>query len=187
MRNNIDLETDTTLVRRAQNGERLALEMLISRHQAKIYRMIVAYMRDPSESHDVAQDVFLKVYQNIDRFEGRCGFYTWVHRIALNTIKSYLLAKKSVCSIDPHLELSILKDLHDPESLLEEDQAQAAVDQAVLGLSGVLRESLSLRVQEGLKYDEIAERMACPVGTVRSRLSRAKEEIEKTLGVRPQF
>ena len=184
---------DQELVARAQAGDRRAFDLLVLKYQQKVAGLIGRYLRDPNEVQDVAQEAFIKAYRALAGFRGESAFYTWLYRIAINTAKKTLVGMRR----DPVISESSratdeqtdetsrteneLSDGATPESLLASKEIAAAVNAAVEALSEDLRQAITLREIEGLSYDEIAEVMHCPIGTVRSRIFRAREAIAARL------
>jgi RNA polymerase sigma-70 factor (ECF subfamily) len=184
---------DLTLVQRVQQGDRRAFDQLVLRYQHKVLKLVMRYMRNHAEAEDIAQEAFLKAYRAIHSFRGDSAFYTWIYRIAINTAKNALVAAKRR-PLDYDLDLQDpeqnerngrLRDEATPESLLLTEEIRETVDAAIGALPEDLRRAVVLREYEGLSYEEIAAVMACPVGTVRSRIFRAREAIDRQL--RPVF
>ena len=182
-------EVDRELVRRVQQGDKKAFDLLVLKYQPKIIQLISRYIRDPSEALDVAQETFIKAYRALPRFRGDSAFYTWLYRIAINTAKNHIAARARRPS-DSEIELETaeqfegairLKDQETPEGILLSEEIADAVRQAIEELPDELRTAIILREFEGLSYEEIAQAMGCPVGTVRSRIFRAREAIDKKL------
>lgn len=181
--------TDRELVERVQKGEKEAFDILVLKYQHKIVRQVSRYVRDFSEAQDVAQEVFLKAYRALPGFRGESAFYTWLYRIADNTAKNYLVAQKrrppgSGVDLDDaeHQALdSALVVIATPEHLLLRDEIEKTVFNTIEQLPEDLRTAITLRELEGLSYEEIAQAMGCPVGTVRSRIFRAREAIDSKL------
>lgn len=181
--------TDRELVERVQKGEKKAFDILVLKYQHKIVRQISRYVRDISEAQDVAQEVFLKAYRALPGFRGESAFYTWLYRIADNTAKNHLVAQKrrpSGSGVDlddaEHQALdSALVVVATPEHLLLRDEIEKTVFNTIEQLPEDLRTAITLRELEGLSYEEIAQAMGCPVGTVRSRIFRAREAIDSKL------
>ena len=179
--------SDLALVRRVQQGDRSAFDLLVLKYQHKILKLIMRYVRDPSEAMDVAQEAFLKAYRAAPSFRGDSAFYTWLYRIAINTAKNHLVAagrKPTHFNLDlqdPEQSevLTELRDLDTPEGFAQSDEIRAAINRAIRGLPEELRTAILLREIEGMSYEEIAQTMECPVGTVRSRIFRAREAIDK--------
>ncbi|BCX89136.1 RNA polymerase sigma-70 factor, ECF subfamily [Methylomarinovum tepidoasis] len=182
-------DVDRELVRRVQQGDKKAFDLLVLKYQPKIVQLISRYIRDPSEALDVAQETFIKAYRALPRFRGDSAFYTWLYRIAINTAKNHIAARARRPS-DSEIELETaeqfegavrLKDQETPEGILLSEEIADAVRQAIEELPDELRTAIILREFEGLSYEEIAQAMGCPVGTVRSRIFRAREAIDKKL------
>jgi RNA polymerase sigma-70 factor (ECF subfamily) len=181
--------SDLALIKRVQQGDRSAFDLLVVKYQHKILNLIMRYVRDPSEALDVAQEAFLKAYRAAPSFRGESAFYTWLYRIAINTAKNYLVAaRRRPASIDVDLQdseqfeiLGRLSDSDTPERLALTEEIGQAVNKAIQDLPDELRTAILLREIEGMSYEEIAQTMECPVGTVRSRIFRAREAIEKHL------
>lgn len=180
-------EADQQLVERVQSGDKRAFDLLVLKYQHKVLSLISRYVRDMDEVQDVAQEAFVKAYRAIERFRGESAFYTWLYRIAINTAKNHLVSRGrrppgSDVDIDDaeHFEgPSALKDIDTPEEQLYAEELKSVVDGAIRGLPDDLRTALSLREYDSLSYEEIAEVMDCPVGTVRSRIFRAREAVDK--------
>ena len=179
-------EADQQLVERVQKGDKRAFEVLVLKYRHRIYSLVSRFVRDPDEVQDVVQEAFIKAYRALPGFRGDSAFYTWLYRIAINTAKNYLVSRsRRPPGVDIEIEdaeylesAGSLRDNADPESLLATEQLRAAVDGAIRRLPEDLRTALSLREYEGLSYEEIAEVMRCPVGTVRSRIFRAREAVD---------
>ena len=177
---------DYALVVRVQNGDKKAFDLLVLKYQQKILNLISRYVRDQSECQDVAQEAFIKAYRALAGFRGDSAFYTWLYRIAINTAKNYLVAmgrrppKDDIEASDAEQYDGAhkLKEYDSPEQLAQKDELEAVLNDAIKALPEDLRTAIMLRELEGLSYDEIAQAMSCPVGTVRSRIFRAREAIE---------
>jgi RNA polymerase sigma-70 factor (ECF subfamily) len=185
-----DREVDQQLVARAQRGDKRAFELLVMKYQRKLGRLLSRWVRDPAEVEDVTQEAFIKAYRALPSFRGESAFYTWLYRIAINTAKNYLVAlgRRAPTTTDFDNEeaegfedAEQLRDTNTPESELEGKEIGAAVNRAVEALPEDLRTAITLREIEGLSYDEIASVMNCPIGTVRSRIFRAREAIAAEL------
>ena len=185
-----DREIDQQLVERAQQGDKHAFELLVVKYQRKLGRLLSRFVRDPAEVEDVTQEAFIKAYRALPSFRGESAFYTWLYRIGINTAKNYLVAlgrrAPTSTEIDSeeaegYEEGELLRDIRTPESELMTKQIAMTVNQAVENLPEELRTAISLREIEGLSYEEIAEIMNCPIGTVRSRIFRAREAIAEKL------
>jgi RNA polymerase sigma-70 factor, ECF subfamily len=188
-----DGSSDLELVARAQRGERSAFDVLVLRYQHKVMKLVMRYVRDPMEAEDVAQEAFIKAYRALPGFRGDSAFYTWLYRIAINAAKNALVSgKRRVVDYDLDLQNPDQYDLHarlkddeTPEHLLLTEEIRATVNAAMAELPDDLRTAIVLRELDGLSYEEIAATMDCPVGTVRSRIFRAREAIDEKL--RPIF
>ncbi|HEU0188227.1 MAG TPA: RNA polymerase sigma factor RpoE [Gallionellaceae bacterium] len=185
-----DREVDQQLVERAQRGDKHAFELLVAKYQRKLGRLISRFVRDPAEVEDVTQDAFIKAYRALPSFRGESAFYTWLYRIGINTAKNYLLAlgRRAPTSTQFNAEESedfeesdLLHDVSTPENELMSKQVIDVVSSSLQQLPDELRTALTLREIEGLSYEEIAEVMNCPIGTVRSRIFRAREAIATNL------
>ena len=180
---------DQALVERVQRGDKAAFDILVRKYQHKVVKLISRYVKDQSEVYDVAQEAFIKAYRALSNFRGDSAFYTWMYRIAINTAKNYLVAQgRRLPNVDIEASdaeqyegESALKEYATPESILRRDEIQETVFRTIENLPDDLRTAIMLREIEGLSYEEIAEAMDCPVGTVRSRIFRAREAIDKTL------
>jgi len=180
---------DLVLVKRVQQGDRAAFDLLVVKYQHKILKLIMRYVRDSSEALDVAQEAFLKAYRAIRSFRGDSAFYTWLYRIAINTAKNYVVAAgRRPIYYDLDLQNSEqtevfakLKDIDTPEHLTLSEELRQTVNKAICDLPEDLRTAILLREIEGMSYEEIAETMECPVGTVRSRIFRAREAIDRKI------
>ncbi len=184
-----ELELDQELVRRVQRGDSTAFDALVRKYQHRIVGLIGRYISDWSECQDVAQDTFIRAYRAMPNFRGDAQFYTWLHRIAVNTAKNHLVAQNRRPPTDDievgdaeHFDTAIrLRDTDTPERELMRQQVEQTVMRVVEGLPEDLRVAISLREVDGLSYDEIAQRMGCPIGTVRSRIFRARDAIDAEL------
>ena len=183
-----DIEFDLSLVQRAQKGDKTAFDLLVRKYQHRIAAVVSRFVRDYAECQDVVQESFIKAYKSLPGFRGESQFYTWMYRIAVNTAKNHLASQKRrpTGSVDledaEHLEGGIyMQDNDTPEhELLREELAQV-VSKALAQLPEEIRQAITLREMEGLSYEEIAEVMNSPVGTVRSRIFRAREAIDARL------
>ena len=186
-------DSDLALVQRVQRGDRAAFDVLVLRYQHKVLKLIMRYIRDAAEAEDVAQEAFMKAYRALPAFRGDSAFYTWLYRIAINTAKNSLVSsKRRPLTYDLDLQDPEQYDLQarlleseTPEGLLLTEEIRRTVDAAMEALPEDLRTAIMLRELDGLSYEEIAATMDCPVGTVRSRIFRAREAIDKRL--RPIF
>ena len=184
-----DREIDRQLVARAQRGDKQAFELLVEKYQRKLARLLSRFIRDPAEVEDVTQEAFIKAYRALPAFRGDSAFYTWLYRIAINTAKNALVSNRRR-PVDFDLDLqdpeqydrhARLKEGDTPEGVLLTEEIRSVVEKAMEQLPEDLRTAIVLRELEGLSYEEIAEAMDCPVGTVRSRIFRAREAIDKKL------
>ena len=177
-------QEDRQLVERVQRGDKRAFDLLVLKYQHKIVGLVSRYLRDQDEVLDVTQEAFIKAYRALPRFRGDSAFYTWLYRIAINTAKNHLVSRSRR---PPDTDLDVdefqetLQDIENPENNLATNQLEAVVFKAIEDLAEDLRVAVTLREFEGLSYEEIAEVMDCPVGTVRSRIFRAREAIEKKI------
>jgi RNA polymerase sigma-70 factor (ECF subfamily) len=180
---------DQALVARVQRGDKTAFDLLVRKYQHKVAKLVSRYVRDRAEAEDVTQEAFIRAYRAIGSFRGDSAFYTWLYRIAVNTAKNYL---ESQGRRPPGSDVEIegaeqlhgadgLRENATPERHLLTDEIARTVRQAIEALPDDLRQAITLREIEGLSYEEIAEVMDCPIGTVRSRIFRAREAIDKEL------
>ena len=185
-----DREIDQQLVERAQRGEQHAFELLVSKYQRKLARLLSRFIRDPTEVEDVTQEAFIKAYRALPSFRGDSAFYTWLYRIGINTAKNYLVAMgrraPTTTEIDSeeaegYEDGDQLRDLNTPENQMMSRQVAETVNQTLEELPEELRTAITLREIEGLSYEDIANIMNCPIGTVRSRIFRAREAIAERL------
>ena len=184
-----EINVDQELVRRVQHGDKKAFDVLVRKYQQKIVKLISRYVRDQDEALDVAQETFIKAYRALANFRGESAFYTWLYRIAINTAKNYLVAQSRRppdTDIDAEDAVqfegdSALRETDLPAQLVHRDEVERVIYEAIDGLPEDLRTAITLRELEGLSYEEIAQAMECPIGTVRSRIFRAREAIEAKL------
>lgn len=184
-----EVTSDQLLVEQVQRGDRRAFDLLVIRYQQRILKLIMRYVRDPSEAQDVAQEAFIKAYRALPSFRGDSAFYTWMYRIAINTAKNHLVSlQRRPVGYDFDLQdpenyeyNSHLRDEDTPEGLALQEELRLAVEAAIASLPEELRTAIMLREFDGLSYEEIAEAMDCPVGTVRSRIFRAREAIDESI------
>jgi RNA polymerase sigma-70 factor (ECF subfamily) len=185
-----DREADQVLVEQVQRGDKRAFELLVAKYQRKIFRLLSRLIRDAAEIEDVAQEAFIKAYRALPNFRGESAFYTWLYRIAINTAKNHLVAQGRRAPTTTETEIDEaenfddadqLRDVNTPDSMLLSKQVGEAVNRAIENLPEDLRTAIVLRELEGLSYEEIAETMNCPIGTVRSRIFRAREAIAEEL------
>lgn len=183
-------EIDQLLVERAQGGDQHAFDQLVGKYQRKLGRLLSRFIRDPSEVEDVTQEAFIKAYRALPQFRGDSAFYTWLYRIGINTAKNYLVSqgRRAPTSTEYDAEeaesfedASQLRDINTPESLLLSKQIGQTINIAIDALPEELRSAIVLREIEGLSYEEIASMMDCPIGTVRSRIFRAREAVANKL------
>ncbi len=185
-----DRDIDLQLVERVRQGDQRAFGILVEKYQRKLMRLLSRMVRDQHEIEDIAQEAFIKAYRALPQFRGDAAFYTWLYRIAVNTAKNYLSSRgRSMPTVSDHAmndedepdERLVAQDIGTPETELLSKQVAIAVNEAVDALPDELRQAITLREIEGMSYEEIAETMACPIGTVRSRIFRAREAIASKL------
>jgi len=185
-----DREVDQQLVERAQRGDKRAFDLLVSKYQRKLARLLSRFIRDSTEVEDVTQEAFIKAYRALPTFRGDSAFYTWLYRIGINTAKNYLVAlgrrPPTTTNIDSEEAEGFedgnqLRDLNTPEDELASKQVAETVNQTLGELPEELKTAITLREIEGLSYEDIANIMNCPIGTVRSRIFRAREAIAAKL------
>lgn len=180
-------ETDQQLVERAQKGDTRAFDLLVKKYQHKIIGLIGRYVHDHAEVQDVAQEAFIKAYRALGKFRAESAFYTWMYRIAINTAKNHLVSKgrrppgSDMDIVDAEVvdHSGRLADIETPEAAMARDELQSAVFEAIEALPDDLRTAITLRELDGLSYEDIANIMDCPVGTVRSRIFRAREAVDQ--------
>ena len=185
-----DREIDLLLVERVREGDKQAFGLLVEKYRRKLLRLLSRMVRDQDEIEDIAQETFIKAYRALPQFRGDAAFYTWLYRIGVNTAKNYLATRgramptvsdQAMNDDDEPDERLMAKDIGTPESELLSKQVALAVNEAVEALPEELRQAITLREIEGMSYEEIAETMECPIGTVRSRIFRAREAIATKL------
>ncbi len=185
-----DREIDRQLVERAQAGDKRAFELLVEKYQRKLARLLSRFIRDPAEVEDVTQEAFIKAYRALPAFRGDSAFYTWLYRIGINTAKNYLMAmgRRAPTSTEVEAEEAEgfeegeqLRDINTPESLLLSNEIARTVNSTIESLPEELRTAIQMREIEGMSYEDIAKAMDCPIGTVRSRIFRAREAIAEQL------
>lgn len=182
-------ELDLQLVQKVQNGDKTAFNLLVKKYQHKIISLIGRFVRDPMEREDIAQEAFIKAYRALPNFRGDSAFYTWLYRIAVNTAKNYLVSASrrpptqdidvNEASFSVHAEK--MADLNTPEASAMNDELAQVIQKAINELPESLKEAIILREIEGMSYEAIALAMDCPIGTVRSRIFRARETIESAM------
>ena len=185
-----DREIDQQLVKRAQQGDRQAFNLLVVKYQRKLARLLSRFIRDQSEVEDVTQEAFIKAYRALPAFRGDSAFYTWLYRIGINTAKNYLMAmgRRAPTSTEVGAEEAEgfeegeqLRDINTPESVLLSNEIAETVNSTIEQLPEELRQAIQMREIEGMSYEEIAQAMNCPIGTVRSRIFRARDAIAERL------
>lgn len=183
-------EIDQKLVEKAQGGDKYAFDLLVSKYQRKLGRLLSRFIRDPAEVEDVTQEAFIKAYRALPSFRGDSAFYTWLYRIGINTAKNYLVSQSRRAPTTTEFDTDEaetfedgdqLRDINTPESVLLSKQIGETVNTAMDALPDELRVAIVLREIEGLSYEEIAQIMNCPIGTVRSRIFRAREAVAAKL------
>lgn len=184
-----DREADQALVERVQRGDKKAFDVLVLKYQHKVGNLISRYIRDSSEVLDVTQEAFIKAYRALPKFRGDSAFYTWLYRVAINTAKNHLAAQARrppgddiEADVAEQMDMgSPLKEYATPENLALQREIAHTIQKALDQLPEDLRTAITLRELEGLTYEEIAQAMDCPIGTVRSRIFRAREAIDSKL------
>lgn len=186
----VERDIDQLLVERVQRGDKKAFELLVSKYQRKLFRLVLRLVHDHAEAEDIVQESFIKAYRALVNFRGDSAFYTWLYRIGINTAKNHLVTKNRRAPTSTHsdieelenfIEADGLRDINTPESILASKQIAETVNVVMMSLPDELRNAISLREIEGLSYEEISEVMMCPIGTVRSRIFRAREAIAEKL------
>ena len=185
-----DREIDRQLVTRAQQGDKQAFNLLVEKYQRKLSRLLSRFIRDQAEVEDVTQEAFIKAYRALPAFRGDSAFYTWLYRIGINTAKNYLMAmgRRAPTSTEVEAEDAEsfeegeqLRDINTPESVLLTNEIAETVNSTIEQLPEELRRAIQMRELEGMSYEDIAQAMDCPIGTVRSRIFRAREAIAERL------
>lgn len=182
-------DADQPLVSRVQQGDKKAFDLLVIKYQHRIMAVVSRFIRDHAEVQDVAQETFIKAYRALPNFRGESAFYTWLYRISINTAKNFLVSRgrrPPAMDIDAEeaeflTDSENMRDIENPENNLMRDQLDAVITKAIADLPRDLRTAITLREIEGLSYEEIAEAMGCPIGTVRSRIFRAREAIDRQM------
>ncbi len=183
-------DADWQLVERVQRGDKRAFDLLVAKYQRKLFRLLSRLIRDQAEIEDVAQEAFIKAYRALPNFRGESAFYTWLYRIAINTAKNHLVAQGRRAPTQTEAEIEDAENFDDGDALRTEDtpdrmllskQVAEAVNRVIERLPEDLRTAIVLRELEGLSYEEIAASMNCPIGTVRSRIFRAREAVAEEL------
>jgi RNA polymerase sigma-70 factor (ECF subfamily) len=184
-----EAKVDQLLVERVQKGDKRAFDLLIQKYQHRIVSLVTRYVSDSSEAQDVAQEAFIKAYRAIGRFRGESAFYTWLYRIAINTAKNWIVAKNrrppasdiDASDAEQYGMSSRLKETSTPENEMLREEIERTVFDTIAALPEDLRTAIMLREMDGMSYEEIATTMVCPIGTVRSRIFRAREAIDEKL------
>ena len=182
-------QTDLELVRRVQSGDKAAFDVLVLKYQQKVINLVTRYVHDPHIAMDVSQESFIKAYRGLKNFRGDSAFYTWLYRISINTAKNHLVSKSrrmpdddiDAQEAEQYEGGSMLREINTPENEMLTDEIRGTLTSAIEALPDDLRIAITLRELEGLSYEEISEAMDCPIGTVRSRIFRARESIESEL------
>lgn len=182
-------QTDLELVKRVQSGDKSAFDILVIKYQQKVINLVTRYVHDPHIAMDVSQESFIKAYRGLKNFRGDSAFYTWLYRISINTAKNYLVSKSrrmpdddiDAQEAEQYEGGTMLREISTPENQVLSNEIQNTLKKAIESLPDDLRIAITLRELEGLSYEEIAEAMDCPIGTVRSRIFRARESIETEL------
>jgi RNA polymerase sigma-70 factor, ECF subfamily len=183
-------DVDAALVERVQRGDKKAFELLVLKYERRVHRLLSRMVRDPAEIEDIAQEAFIKAYRALPQFRGESAFYTWLYRIAVNTAKNVLMSSGRAVSNfseitdandETFTEPEYLRDINTPESMMATRQVAETVNKAMTDLPEELRVAISMREIEGMSYEDIAQAMGCPIGTVRSRIFRAREAIASKL------
>ena len=183
--------SDLSLVRRVQRGDKGAFDALVLKYQHKLVKLVMRYVRNPAEAEDIAQEAFIKAYRALPQFRGDSAFYTWLYRIAINTAKNAVVSRdrspieynidRNDANEESYVMQGRMKDAETPEGLVLTDEIRSVVNAAIEALPEDLKTAIVLRELDGLSYEEIAAAMDCPVGTVRSRIFRAREAIDRRL------
>ncbi|ORU90128.1 MAG: RNA polymerase sigma factor RpoE [Cycloclasticus sp. symbiont of Poecilosclerida sp. M] len=182
-------QDDQLLVELVQQGNKKAFDKLVLKYQQRVIQLVTRYVHDSSEALDVSQEAFIKAYRALPNFRGESAFYTWLYRIAVNTAKNYLVSRSrralsgaiDVADAEQFEGVFRLKENDTPENLLLTEEIRQTIQRAIANLPEELKTAIQLRELEGLSYEDIAKVMGCPVGTVRSRIFRAREAVDKIL------
>ncbi len=182
-------QTDLELVRRVQSGDKSAFDVLVLKYQQKVINLVTRYVHDPHIAMDVSQESFIKAYKGLKNFRGDSAFYTWLYRISINTAKNHLVSKSrrmpdddiDAQEAEQYDGGGKLRDISTPENQMLAEEIKSTLNKAIEALPDDLRIAITLRELEGLSYEEISDAMDCPIGTVRSRIFRARESIESEL------
>ena len=182
-------DTDAELIKRVQSGDRAAFDLLVLKYQSKIIHLVSRYVKDAHTAQDVAQEAFVKAYRGVGTFRGESAFYTWLYRIAINTAKNYIVSESrqvpefdvDVYDAEQFSENQAFKEVDSPERMLLSEEIKQQVAATIKAMPDDLRIAITFREIDCLSYEAIAERMDCPIGTIRSRIFRAREAIDKVL------
>ena len=181
------IDPDSELIEKAKKGDKQAFDALVIKHQYKILKLVSRYIDDPSEALDIAQDSFIRAYSSINKFRGDSSFYTWIYRISSNVAKNHLVAQGrkvpdidiDIAEMEQKVSKKLQRELPTPEGVLLDNEVNVALHSVIDALPEELKTAILLREVEGMSYNDIANIMECPIGTVRSRIFRAREIIEK--------
>ena len=181
-------ENDKELVKRAKRGDKAAFDVLVTKYQYRVINLVGRFVKDEDEAQDVAQEAFIKAYRGLEKFRGDSAFYTWLYQIVINSAKNHIVSKKRrtpprAIEIEEaeHMDTASMKELDTPERIMLTEEIERVVWQAIQELQEDLKTAITLREIDGMTYEEIASVMDCPVGTVRSRIFRARAAIDKYL------
>lgn len=187
------ISIDARLIKKVQHGDKQAFDQLVQKYQCRILKLVSRYIHEPADAMDIAQESFIKAYRALNKFRGDSAFYTWLYRIAINTAKNHVIteAKKSFDSTieiqdaEMSVNRNVIKEYSVPEKNLLDDELETVINEVIKKLPDDLKMAITLREVDGLTYEEIAGVMDCPIGTVRSRIFRAREAIERR--IKPLF